>query len=284
VTFAQSRQMNQVRQGTPRTAIWKVIFFNQYNLLLLAGAVAFAVALASKWPLLIGAGIEALWLLAALASRGVRRWAARHILEQDRVKRLGETDPIVQTLQPEYAERVEKLEGIGTDIRRLVWERSLEGALFADQENRLESLLLGFCRMASLHQRLSRFVGNTNAVQAEQELLGLGQSLSAEKDPSVRFLLQQALSIAQRRFEQQEQLSGQLRLLSVRMGTLEMSLDYLRSQIFGGRSRQELSAEIAQMVSGLSFLLEIEAEINTSVERIKPTVVPVSQPQALRGS
>jgi hypothetical protein len=284
VTFAQNRQRAQMRPATPRTAIWKVIFFNQYNLLLLAGAAAFSLALASRWPAIIGGALEGLWLLAALTSRGVRRWAARHILEQDRVKRDVESAPIVQSLQPEYAARVEKLEQIGTDIRRLVWERNLEGALFADQENRLESLLLGFCRMASLHQRLSRFVGTTSAAQIEQELMGLGQSLSAEKDPSVRFLLQQALSIAQRRFEQQEQLGSQLRLLSVRMGTLEMSLDYLRSQIFGGRSRQELSAEIAQMVGGLSFLLEIEADINTSVERIKPTVVPVTQPQIIRGS
>ena len=284
MTFAQNRQRMQVRPGTPRTAIWKVIFFNQYNLLLVAGSAAFSLALASRWPVLIGGVLEGFWLLAAVTSRSVRRWAARHILEQDRSRRAEQSAPFVEALQPEYAARVEKLEGIGTDIRRLVWERSLEGALFADQENRLESLLLGFCRMASLHQRLSRFVGTTSAAQIEQELMGLGQSLSAEKDPSVRFLLQQALSIAQRRFEQQEQLGSQLRLLSVRMGTLEMSLDYLRSQIFGGRSRQELSAEIAQMVGGLSFLLEIEAEINTSVERIKPTVVPVTQPQVIRGS
>ena len=113
-----------------------------------------------------------------------------------------------------------------------------------------------------------RFVGDANPNQLEHELVGLGQSVSAEKDASVRFLMQQALSIAQRRFEQQEQLGGQLRLLGVRMGTLEMSLDYLRSQIFGGRSKQELSAEIAQMVGNLSFLVDAESEVNTSVGRV----------------
>ena len=273
-----------MRNGTPRRTTWKVIVFNQYNLLFLAGAGAFALALASRWPLIIGGGIEAVWLLAALGSRRIRRWAARHVLEQDRANREAESMPLAQALEPEYASRVEKLEGIGADIRRLVWERGLETGLYADSVNRLESLLLGFCRMATLHQRLSRFVGTTHPAELEQELVGLGQSLSSEKDPSLRFLLQQALSIAQRRFEQQEQMGSQLRLLGVRMGTLEMSLDYLRSQIFAGRSRHELSAEIAQMVGNLSFLLDIEAEINTSVERIQPTVVPVAQTQIARGS
>jgi hypothetical protein len=266
------------------TSTWKVIFFNQYNLLFLAGAAAFSVALASRWPAIIGGVVEALWLLAAVASRGVRRWTVRHVLEQDRARRIEESEPVGRTLEPDYAIRVKKLEDIGDDIRRLVWERGLESALFASQENRLESLLLGFCRMAALHQRLVRFVGTSTPGELEEELVGLGQSLSAEKDPSVRFLLQQALTIAQRRYEQQEKLGSQLRLLGVRMGTLEMSLDYLRSQIFAGRSRQELSAEIAQMVSNLNFLLEVEAEVNTSVERIKPAMVPVGPTQAVRGS
>jgi hypothetical protein len=271
-----------MRNQTSQRSTWKVIFFNQYNLLFVAGAVAFSLALASRWPLLLGAAVETLWLLTALVSRRPRRWAARHILEQDRASREADSAPLVQSLGPEYAARVEKLEGIGVDIRRLVWERALEGALFSGDENRLESLLLGFSKMAALHERLSRFVGTTNPAQLEQELVGLGQSLSAEKDPSLRYLLQQALAIAQARFEQQEQMGSQLRLLGVRMGTLEMSLDYLRSQIFAGRSRQELSAEIAQMVGNLSFLLDIESEINTSVERIQPTVVPATA-QAVRG-
>jgi hypothetical protein len=273
-----------MRHETAHRATWKVVFFNQYNFLFLAGAGVFSLAMASRWPAIIGVVLEAVWLLVALTSRGVRRWAVRHVLEQDRAHRVEESAPVLRTLDPAYAARVEKLEGVGADIRRLVWERGLEGALFAGRENRLESLLRGFARMAALHQRLLRFVGDANPNQLEHELVGLGQSLSAEKDPSVRFLMQQALSIAQRRFEQQEQLGSQVRLLGVRMGTLEMSLDYLRSQIFGGRSKQELSSEITQMVGNLSFLMESESDLNTSVERVKPAAVPATQPQIVRGS
>jgi hypothetical protein len=272
-----------MRREKAHRATWTVVMFNQYNLLFLAGAGVFSLALASPRPAIIGLGAEVLWLVIALTSRRVRRWAVRHVLEQDRAHRLEESAALLRTLDPAYSTKVEKLEAIGADIRRLVWERHLEGALFAGSENRLESLLRGFGKMAALHQRLLRFVGDVSPNQLEQELVGLGQSLSAEKDPSVRFLMQQAVSIAQRRFEQQEQLGSQVRLLGVKMGTLEMSLDYLRSQIFGGRSKQELSTEIAQMVGNLTFLMESESEISTSVERLKPTVMP-AHPQIARGS
>jgi hypothetical protein len=267
-----------MRQPTAHKASWKVAYLNQYNLLFLAGVLAFSLALASRWPLIIGGAVEVLWLLLALTSRRARRWAARHILQQDHSRREVASQALARGLEPAYTDRIQKLEVIGADIRRLVWERSLERALYSGDENRLESLLLAFIRMSALHQRLSRFVGNVSPAQMEQELLGLGQSLSAEKDPSVRFLLQQALSIAQRRFEQHSQLDSQLRLLGVRMGTLEMSLEYLRSQVFAGRSEQDLSAEIAHMMTNLSYLVELETEVNTSVERIGPPPLPKTVP------
>jgi hypothetical protein len=265
-----------MRQEPSRKTSWTVVYFNQYNLLLMAGAGVFALALASRWPLIIGAIGEVLWLIVSLTSRTVRRWAVRHVLDQDHERRMDDADAIAKTLEPDYASRVEKLEAVGIDIRRMIWERGLEGALFTGNENRLESLLMGFTKMASLHQRLSRLIGGTDPNRLEQELVALGQSLSSEKDASIRFVLQQAIAIAQRRFEQQEQLENQLRLLGVRMGTLEISLDYLRSNIFAGTSEKDLAAEITQLMSNLSYLVELETEVNTSVERLhKPAVASV---------
>ena len=190
---------------------------------------------------------------------------------------------MVQTLLPTYAERVQKIEVIGADIKRLVWERSIEGALYSGKENRLESLLSAFVKMSALHQRLSRFVGNTTPSQLEQELLGLGQSLSARRTLRCVSCCNRRCRSPSAASRQQETLDNQLRLLGVRMGTLEMSLDYLRSHVFGGRSEQELSAEIEQLMSNLSYLVEVESEVNTSVERLGPPPLPtMTRTQNLR--
>jgi hypothetical protein len=262
-----------MRREPARRTSWKVVYFNQYNLLLVSGAAVFSLALASRWPLIVGGVAEAIWLIVSLTSRSVRRWAVSHVLDQDRERRVDEAQPVCKTLEPDYVGRLEKIEAVGTDIRRMIWERGLEGALFSGTENRLESLLLGFAKMAALHQRLSRLIGGTDPNLLEQELVALGQSLSSEKDGSIRFVLQQAIGIAQRRFEQRERLENQLRLLGVRMGTLEMSLDYLRSNVFAGRSEKDLAAEITQLMSNLSYLVELETEVNTSVERLHPPAI-----------
>jgi hypothetical protein len=267
-----------MRQATAQRGSWKRAYLNQYNLLFVAGTAAFSLALASRWPAIVGGAIELFWLLLALTSRRVRRWSARHVLDQDRSRREAESDAYLRAMDQVYTDRIQRIEVVGTDIRRLSWERSIEVALYSGEENRLEALLLAFIRMAALHQRLARYAGSASASQLEQELMGLGQSLAAEKDPSVRFLLQQALSIAQRRFEQQSKLESQLRLLGVRMGTLEMSLDYLRSQIFAGRSEQDISAEVSHLMGNLSYLVEMESDVNTSVERLGPPPLPRTAP------
>jgi hypothetical protein len=250
---------------TAPRGITKVILFNQYNLVLIAASLVFSLALASPWPAIVGAGAELLWLLVGFSSRRARRWAARHVIEEAGVQRASEIADIGKTLEPAYAERVQTLESLATDIRRLARERALEAALVQGGQDGLQTPLLAFARMAALHQRLSSIVGRSDPANLEEEIVGLGQSLSREQDPSVHFLLSQALTVAQGRLQQQEQLGSQLRGLGVRMGTLEMSFDYIRSYIVMGKPEKDLTAEVAQLIGSLRFVSEAEAQVEASV-------------------
>jgi hypothetical protein len=254
--------------GEPnRASTLRVALLNQYNLALLGAATLFSVALASPWPLLLAGTGEVVWLGFALSSRRVRRWTVRHVLEQDNARRVTETTEWIRELEPAYATRVEKLEALGRDIREVVWQRQIGSMLQQAGENQLEALLLAFVRMAVQHQRLSRLAKPTSASKLGEEVLGLGQSLSAEHDPSARSVLMQALSIAQRRLQQQDLLESQLRVLGYRMGTLEMSLEYLRSQIVAGRPEHELSAEVAQLVATLTPPSDVDGPETTAQPR-----------------
>jgi hypothetical protein len=186
-------------------------------------------------------------------------------------------------LEPAYAERVQTLEALAADIRRLARERDLDAALVLGGEDGLQTPLLAFARMAALHQRLSGIVGRSDPAQLEEEIVGLGQSLSREQDATVHFLLTQALTVAQGRLQQQEQLGSQLRGLGVRMGTLEMSFDYIRSYIVMGKSERDLTTEVAQLIGSLRFVSEAEAQVEASVASM--TSAPVlAVPADLRGA
>ena len=246
----------------------KLAFVNQYNVIFLCAAAAFSLALLSPWPLLIGGVVELLWLTIGSTSESFVRWAQQRVHDDQRSQRAADDATLVRDLEPAYASRARILVDMSNEIRRLARERGMDPRLFQGPDDRLELLLTSFVKMAVLHQRLSRFVADGSPNHLEEEIVRLGQALADEKDPAVRLSLRQALTLGQRRLKQHEQIESQRRALGVKMGTLEMSFDYLRSHVFSGSPPQELAAELQELVAGASFLGAAEAEANASLARM----------------
>jgi hypothetical protein len=252
----------------------RLAFTNQYNVIFIVAALAFSLAFLSPWPAIVGAVGELLWLTIGATSESFQRWAQNRVLEDQRSQRAADDATVVRGLEPVYATRTRALQSMADEIRRLARERGIDPRLFAGPDDRLEMLLASFVKMAALHQRLSRFVADGSPNHLEEEIVRLGQSLADEKDPAVRLSLRQALTLGQRRLKQHEQIESQRRALGVKMGTLEMSFDYLRSHVFSGSAPQELAIELQELVAGANFLTAAEAEANASLARM--SVVPTS--------
>jgi hypothetical protein len=256
------------------SSLRKLAFTNQYNIIYIVAALAFSLALMSPWPAVAGAVGELLWLTIGATSEGFQQWAQQRLVEDERSQRSAADASVVRGLEPVYATRTQALQNMAQEIRRLARERGIDPRLFNGPEDRLEMLLGAFVKMAALHQRLSRFASDGGPNHLEEEIVRLGQSLADEKDPAVRLSLRQALTLGQRRLKQHEQIDSQRRALGVKMGTLEMSFDYLRSHVFSGSSPQELAIELQELVAGANFLNAAEAEANASLARM--SVVPTS--------
>ena len=276
-----------MRHGTARTSIWKVIFFNQYNLLFLAGAAAFSLALASRWP-----GHHRRGGRGPLAACRPHQ-PGRAALGGSPRPRAGSGPPVGRErrgrrrpCEPEYAARVEKLEthrvghspaGLGPGARGRPVRRPGEPARVAAarvlSDGRPSPAALPLRRHHQRRASSSRSSWASASPSPRRRTPRSGSSCSRR------------LTIAQRRFEQQEQL-GQPAPPAGRedghprdVARLPPLPDLRRSIAAGALGRDRPDGHAAS-----SFLLEIEAEVNTSVERIKPTVVPVTQPQVVRGS
>jgi hypothetical protein len=87
-------------------------FANQYNYILLAGAGLFAIATWSWLPLVVGAGVETLWLVLGADSKPFRRW----VLAQESKERQAELEEqakqALAELGPEYIGRFEELRAL----------------------------------------------------------------------------------------------------------------------------------------------------------------------------
>jgi hypothetical protein len=240
-------------------------FANQYNLILLAGAAGLSLALESSIPLLAGLLGELLWLLIAPSTPSFRSWAAEQVALQHRSRVAADTAQATRRLDEPYVTRVQTLAQVVDDVRRLADERALDPMLFGPDGDRLHGAVHTLIKMSLVHQRLSRFLAGSQSSQIEEEVVRLGRALAAEKDPGVRLSLKQALTVGQRRLKQHEQIESTRRALEAKMKTLELSLDYLRSQVFSGTSEVELVAQLDEIVSGATFVSDLEAEANAAM-------------------
>jgi hypothetical protein len=249
----------------------KYAFGNQYNLIALVGAAGLSFALESWIPAAVAGVGELLWLLVAPSTQSFRSWAAGQAAGDKSSQRAVETAQATRRLDDGYTGRVNQLGRVIDEIRRLAAEREMDPAVFDRGGDRLQALVQTFIQMATLHQRLVRFLAGSQATNLEEEVARLGREMSAEKDAGVRLTLRQTLTVAQRRHKQHEQIDGTRRALEAKMQTLEMSLDYLRSQIFAGGAEVDLENQLDELAATVSFLPDLEAEASATIASARST-------------
>jgi len=258
--------MNVRAESPLKYAIW-----NQYNLILLGGALLISVALGSRVPLMVAAVGEVLWLLIGRFAPPFRRWVATQAQGQEAERWAGETETAARALDPDAAARVRSVGHAAAEIWRLAQEQGLDHTLGTETRDKLGTLVHAYSRMAAVYQRLTRFLGDSRTSAVEEELVRLGQALADEKDPAVRLSLRQALAVGQRRLKQLEQIESTRRTLEVKMSTMQMSFEYVRSQVFSGAGADELVGALDEMVTAASFVSEVEAEAAASLSRVRVT-------------
>jgi hypothetical protein len=249
----------------------KFAFRNQYNIIALVGAAGLSFALESWIPAALAGVGEALWLLVAPSTQAFRRWAATQSAGEKRSQHAVETAHATRRLDDAYASRVNQLDRMTQEIRSLAAERDMDPAVFDRGGDRLQALVQTFIQMATLHQRLVRFLAGSQATNLEEEVARLGREMASEKDAGVRLTMRQTLTVAQRRLKQHDQIEGTRRALEAKMQTLEMSLDYLRSQIFAGGAEADLENQLDELAATVSFLPDLEAEATATIASARST-------------
>lgn len=246
-------------------SVLKYAVANQYNVIALLGAAGLSLALESWVPIALALAGEVIWILVAPRTAAFRHWAEQQADGQKRSQRAVENAQATRRLDDVYTARVNHLGRLIEEMRHLAAERGMDQSVFDRGGDRLQALVQNFIHMATLHQRLVRFLGGAHASNLEEEVGRLGRDMAAEKDAGVRLTLRQTLTVAQRSLKQHEQIEGTRRALEAKMQTLEMSLDYLRSQVFAGGTEADLENQLDELAATVSFLPDLEAEATASM-------------------
>jgi hypothetical protein len=252
-----------------RDSPYRRAFWNQYNGILLGAAGLFALATFSWLPLAVGAGLEVLWMTFVPDSRFFRRWIGMQKSKegQERLKR--ETEAILNQLDPSYTQRFVELQQVADEVLTLSKEnQSLETRLVEDELQKIGQVLFSFLRMARAHQRLAHFLSENPVGEIKADVAESTTALRREQDPRVQASLKQALSLAEKRLRQHEQISNSAKALAVQMETLEKALNYLKSHIVAIGSHEELASELDGLVMGVDSVEQLEAETGNALAEL----------------
>jgi hypothetical protein len=242
-------------------------FFNQYNAILMGAAGLFALATFSWLPLVVGVGVEALWMTFVPDSKFFQRWLGTQKSRegQERIKR--ETEAILKQLDRGYVQRFNELQQVADEVLGLSKEnQSLETRLVEDELKKIGQVLFSFLRMARSHQRLANFLAESRESEIKADIAECNSDLRQEKDPRVQASLKQALSLAEKRLRQHEQIANSAKALALQMETLEKALGYLKSHIVAIGSHEELASELDGLVMGVDSVESLEAETGEALD------------------
>ena len=250
--------------------LYKRAIFNQYNMILLGGAGLFAATTMSVIPLIIGGGVELLWLVLGADTSFFKRWVLNQAEKEKQEALEQEIADMLKKLHPNYVQCFRELQELAAQIEKLVLDNpSIKNELIKEEMKKLGQLLFTYVRMAVLHQRLARYLTEERSAYIETAIGNAKRELAREKRPEVRSSLEQNLELAEKRMEQHKAIDTSYRTLSVRMDTLENSFRYLKSHVVGVGGHEELREQVDGLVQGVDFVDELTNEADTMLNAIE---------------
>ena len=234
-------------------------FWEQHNVILMSGAVSFAVASASWLPLAAGSLCELAWLaiaprLPAFKSRVDRRAneLRKSRLDLVMVSALGKLDAPA-------AQRLRVVRHALDDILDQAAESPVAREVLDAAAARCEKLCRTFLDLMATRQHLMRAVADTPRRELEHELARLNQQFSMQKDIEIRIGLRQAIVSTQKKMGRAVELSQLSVALDAKLETIEKSAAHLklrsRALASAGQLGQELDALLVDV--GAAGSLEV---------------------------
>jgi hypothetical protein len=248
-------------------------FYNQYNYILMGGAALFSIATFTWIPLMLGAGIEALWLFLGSDSSPFKRWVTIQESLEERERLKLRAQEALKTLEPGYLQRFRGLEQCSERIQKLAEDNpSLETSLVQAEMDKLGKLLHSFLEMAVTHQRLGHYLIDNDETELRRDIEATDRALKHEQNAAVISGLKQGLALAQKRLKQHQGIEANWRALGVKMDTLDKSFRYLESHVVAISERAQLAEEIDELIVGVDAVSDLAQETTMSLEDIETTL------------
>ncbi|HXI13719.1 MAG TPA: hypothetical protein VNM92_13910 [Thermoanaerobaculia bacterium] len=248
----------------------KAAFANPYNVSLLMGTLAAAVATANPILAAVALGAEALWLLHGPESSTLRKllWDPRF----DKIRLALETkerEERIKDLAPEVRARVGELAGKQEEINRLAAQNpSFTGELLRSELVKTRRLVDSYIEMAVTCGRYENYLETVDREEIERDReRWLDRSRDERSSTQERDIAAKNFAVIMKRIEKIREISDYLRVARAQLDLIENSFQLIADQIVMMQSPAELSGQLDDLLDGVESIrqtsLDTEKMITT---------------------
>ena len=261
----------------PEPNYFKAAFLWQYNLIALAGAAAFAMMSGSELPLVLGAGVELMYMATIpnweRFQRLVRSWDFR---EQQKVHD-NQMRQLRDRLPFEARERYHQLETIAADIRKNIDRLSPTSQAMLEQlEKQLQGLLTSHIRLNSALAQHREYLQSTDPGSIRKELEQLQRTMSKLPE-KVQEINRKRVDILQKRLDKNTRISENQQVIFAQTRAIEDVLHLIRDQSITMSDPQQVSDRLEILVKDVEGTEDTIREME-QVFQIAPEAESLLQP------
>jgi len=248
----------------------KAAFKWQYNLIAMAGAVGFSAVSGSELPLIMGAGLELIYLAVvpqmARFQRLVRSW--RYAEEKRGIEQ--KLRALFQEIPPEMRVKYGKVDALCHNIRENYGRLSAPSQMFSgEMQDRLDGLLQGYLRLLHALQQHYEYLRNTDPERIKKEAAELQRTM-ANDPPKVQEINRKRLEIIGKRTEKYAKIRENCSVIEAQCAAMEDVLGLIRDQSVTLRDPQQVSDQLEGLVHDVEQTEQSVREVESIFELAAP--------------
>ena len=251
----------------------KAAFHWQYNWIAMAGAVGFAVVSASAFPLLLGAGLELVYLSTIPRNSRFQRLVRSWKYAEEKREREKSLSVMFYELPPQMRARYGQLDQTCRAIRENYKRLTSTSQMFVDQmESKLEGLSQSYVRLlnAAFHHREYLRVTDPESIKKEAEQL---QKDLAQDSPKVQEINRKRIEILNKRMEKFGKVRENCQVIDAQCAAVEDVLQLIRDQSVTMHDPQQISDHLDNLVKDVEQTEETVREVE-SIFDLSPLATP----------
>jgi len=254
----------------------------QYNWITLAGLAGFALVSGSALPLLLGTGLELMYLSLVPQSNRFQRLVRSWKYAEEKRQHDMRLSDMFHEIPPEMRTRYVDLDKICNAIRENYSRLSSTSQIFARQmEDKLQGLLQAYLRLLHAAWQHREYLRTTDLNAVKRELAQL-QKTQGSDAARVQEINRKRIEILNKRIEKFKKIAENCDVIDAQCAAVEDVLGLIRDQSVTMRDPQQLSDHLEGLVHDVEQTEETVREVESIFENV-PDIGGVGQVSDLPG-